>query len=172
MTCIIKITFARLILLFIGLISLATHSFGQEQDIHQIEFKFQHSLRIPHNSVLIKMARLSDGTTVNVTSNPMNIESERWIETKLDDSFELPNSEFDEVVEAIQSIEYTDIKSNQDYVGKDGTTCEILFENNGTITSYKIWSPNYNTKERNLKAYLDACKLILKKAKLKPKKIL
>ena len=56
--------------------------------------------------------------------------------------------------------------------GKDGTECIIEFGTYGSTVSYKFWSPNYDTEERELTYFLDFCKVLIEIGGLQPKDIL
>jgi len=54
-------------------------------------------------------------------------------------------------------------------IGNDGTGVILEIVLTMDKISYSIWSPSYNTKERNLEPFLAICKDILLLAKMKPK---
>ncbi len=87
-------------------------------------------------------------------------------------SLELNLIEFEKLVTSIKNINCTQIINNLEFDGVDGTDCKIEIGGTSNSITYKIWSPDYYTKERNLSAFLDACNLILLAAKLNPKEIL
>ena len=89
-------------------------------------------------------------------------------------SFNISESDFEKVVASIRQINCTDVFNRiiAGDGGTDGTSCAISFGNYQSTMSYKIWSPTYNAKERNLTDYVAACKVILTTAKLNPKEIL
>jgi hypothetical protein len=164
-------TVTKIFLLIIMLTSFTIESFGQNHGIYYVKFDFYHSLRIPNYHVSVDFQRYGDSISVRIISEPMKNQDEKWNKTKIDSTFELEKSEFDKVVEAVQKINCANIADGLDYSGLDGTTCEISYGGISTGISYKVWTPDYDTKKRNLEDYMDACKLILMTVKLDYKEI-
>ncbi len=162
----IKIIFALLI------IAVLSPLFGQNNEIYSVKFNFHHSKRIPDNYVSVDFQRYGDSIHVSVKSIPMDSVSLKWKATKREYSFELTLTEFEKVVAAVKKINCTDIAKGLGFSGFDGTVCEIEIGGIGSGITYKVWSPDYGTKERSLQSFLDACTLILVTAKLDPKSIL
>lgn len=153
-------------------IIVTNQSFGQKNDIYNVKFKFHHSRRMQDHDVSVYFQRLGDNIQVYVKSMPKDTLSVKWKETKREYSFELNMTEFEKVVAAVKKINCSDITNGLGYSGFDGTTCEIEIGVGGSGITYKVWSPDYETNERNLRSFLDACKLILVTAKLDPQAIL
>lgn len=157
-----------------ALLILATFSssFVQDHEIYSVKFSFHHSRRIPNNYVSVNFERYGDSIHVSVKAIPMDTVSLKWKETKQEYSFDLSLTEFEKVVASVKNINCTDITDGLGFSGFDGTVCKIEIGGLGSGIIYKVWSPDYQTKKRNLQAFLDACKLILTTAKLDPKMIL
>lgn len=161
----------KLIFSILLLIS-SIQSFGQNADIYTVKFKFHHSRRIPDNYVSVSFERYGDSIHVFAESIPKDTISLKWKETKRKYSFEISMVDFQKVVTAVTKINCTDIASGLSFSGHDGTTCGIEIGGLGNGITYRVWTPNYNTQQRNLQPFLDACKVILLTAKLDPEKIL
>jgi len=153
-------------------ITAFSSAFGQHNDIYTVKLNFHHSLRIPDNYVSVYFDRYGDSIHVSVKSIPKDTVSLKWKQTRRDYSFELTLTEFEKVVAAVKKINCSDIANDLGSGGLDGTVCKIEIGGIGNGITYKVWSPDYDTKERSLQSFLDACKLILLTAKLDPKKIL
>jgi hypothetical protein len=147
-------------------------SFAQNNEIYTIKLDIQHSRRIPHNHVSIDLERYGDDIHVHVKSIPKDTVSLEWKSTSRDYLFELTFAEFEKVVSAVKKINCTDIVNGLDVCGFDGITCQIEIGGIGNSITYKVWSPEYQTKERSLQSFLDACILILETSKLGAEKIL
>jgi hypothetical protein len=160
------------ILFILFLITIFGSSYGQNTEIYTIKFNFHHSRRIPDNYVSVNLERYGDSIHVSVKSIPMDTVSLKWKETKQEYSFGLALTEFEKVVSSVKMINCMDIANGLGFIGFDGTVCEIEIGGIGTSITFKVWSPDYETKERNLQPFLEACKLILVTGKLDPKKIL
>ena len=167
----IMTTLTKISLLLMLLTSLTIETYGQDHGIYYVKFDFYHSRRIPNNHVSVEFQRFGDSISVHLISEPMNNQSEEWNETKQDSTFELEKYEFDKIVEVVQKINCTDIAAGLDFTGLDGTTCKISYGGISTGISYKVWTPDYDTKKRNLEDYMSACKLILVTVKIEPKEI-
>jgi hypothetical protein len=113
-----------------------------------------------------------DSAEVSVKSNPLDSTSTKWKSTKINESYSISETEFNEIVDAVQRISCDQIKSNLGYFGNDGTICKITFGNYFSEISYKIWTPNHETKERDLQNFLTACEVVLETGNLNPIKIL
>ena len=164
-------TVTKLILLIILVASFTIETFSQEHGIYHVKFELYHSRRIPNNHVLVDIQRYGDSISVHVISEPMNNQNEKWTKTRIDTTFNLEKIEFDKIVVAVKKINCGDISNGLNFTGLDGTTCMISYGGISTGISYEVWTPNYDTKKRNLEDYMEACKLILMKAKLNPKEI-
>jgi len=157
-------------LIFFLLVSL--NCFAQEKNpIYDIEFHFGHSRRIPYAKVDIKIVRRGDHYKLFLKSSPRD-SSGQWNYSKKDTSFVISKEKFDELVKEVESISCTDIVKDAGTMGFDGNSCEIMFGSYGSSITYKIWSPEADTRKRNLNHFLNACNLILKTAGLKPDDIL
>lgn len=141
---------------------------AQQNDIYFVKFEFNHSLRIDNYHVLVELQRRGNDITVHVVTEPM----EGYDGTKRNYQFELSKAEFDEVCAGVKQIDCKDIVNDLGTLGLDGTICEIEYGSYATAISYKVWSPDLDTRKRNLTPFLNACKLILETGKLKPKEIL
>ena len=168
----IKTTMVKVCLLIMLFTGLTSETYGQDHGIYQVKFDFYHSLRIPNHHVSVELQRYGDSIAVHVKSKPMKDQESKWDNTKVDTTFELTKSEFDKIVAVVAKINCSDIVSGLDFTGHDGTSCEITYGSYAAGISYKVWSPDYDTKKRNLEEYLEACKLILVTANLDPKEIL
>ena len=168
----IKTTMTKYFLLIIVLTSFTVETFGQDHGIYHVKFDFYHSRRIPNHHVSVDFQRYGDSISVHIISEPMGNQGEQWNKTKIDSTFELKKSEFDKVVETVQKINCSNIAAGLDYYGLDGTTCEISFGGISTEISYRVWTPDSDTKKRNIDDFMEACKMILMTVKLDPKEIL
>ncbi len=167
----IMTTVKKILLLLILLTSYTVETFGQDHGIYYVKFDFYHSRRIPNHHVSVNFQRYGDSISVHVISKPMSNQSDKWNRTKIDSTFVLDKTEFDKIVQAVQKINCADIAAGLDFTGLDGTVCEISYGGISTGISYTVWTPNYDTKKRNLEDYMEACKFILVTVKLDPKEI-
>lgn len=160
-----KLFFALFFLTILGTAS------AQKSEIFNVKFILEHSRRISNNHVSVDFRHFGDSIRAYVKCIPMDTSSPKWKETILDTSFQITVIEFENIIASVRKINCNDIINGAGYCGKDGYYCEIEMGICNSI-SYKVWSPEYNTKERNLQAYLNAAKLIIIAAKLDPNKIL
>jgi hypothetical protein len=145
------------------------------QEIFDIHFNFEHSLRLENYFVNIKAQRRGQDYSINlVTKDLIQNESgnDEEYKTTKDTTFEISKEVFQSLIGAVIKISCTDMAANMGNAGLDGTTCEIYYGDWASSISYKIWSPTNETKERKLTEFLGACNLILRTAGLKPNKIL
>ena len=161
----------KIFLLIIMLTGFTIETFGQDHGIYHVKFDFHHSRRIPNHHVSVDFQRYGDSIMVHVISEPMENQGEQFDKSKIDTVFELEKSEFDKVVETVQKINCSNIAAGLDYSGLDGTTCKISHGGISTEIAYTVWTPDYETKKRNLEDFMEACKMILKTVKLDPKEI-
>ena len=163
----------RIVRIFLVTFLLCT-GFGShtkaQDSINKIKFEFYHSLRIPFYHILIEIHQKQEKTTLHLVSSPMNKDSQ-WNYSRIDTVFEISQTNFKTIVDLLLLINEKDIEKNKDYHGLDGTDCTISFGAEGNMKTYWAWSPGYGT-ERNLTEFWKTCKLIVKTAGLKPRKVL
>ena len=167
----IMTTLKNIFVLLILLTSFTVETYGQDHGIYHVKLDFYHSRRIPNHHVSVNFQRYGDSISVHIKSEPMSNQSDKWNKTKIDSTFEINKTEFDKIVKVVQKINCANIADGLDFTGLDGTTCEISYGGISTGISYTVWTPNYDTKKRNLEDYMEACKFILVTVKLDPKEI-
>ncbi len=148
-------------------------SYGQQAFTSVVNFEFTHSLRIPNHRITIDIAHIIDTDTVimHVRSSPMNDDRE-WVHTKVDTTYIISSEEFNLLKELVFSISSEDIKGAMiGGGGTDGTICRISFGDSQNQIIYQVWTPDYDVKKRKLERYMEVCKMILKMAGFRPKKI-
>lgn len=160
---------AMRILFCIFLLGAGFLSFSQNT-IYDIDFYFSHSRRIPNANVEIKIERRGNEVKLSVKSTPAQDDA-KWAKFKVDTSFAISMDKFNSLINSVKSISCENIVKEVGSSGLDGTTCEIKFGDYGSSISYEIWSPDYDTKKRNLTDFLNACTLIVETAGLNPKEI-
>ena len=137
----------------------------ESDSIKVIAFDVQHSLRLYYNHF-----------HVNITSETLpkiHVKSDCIDKkcSKLDTTYKLSNDDFYKVREAVVKVSSIDIEKAE-VNGTDGVICSIGFRYGRNWKWYRLWSPDYRSKERDTKAYVDACKLIMKTAGIKYRKFL
>jgi hypothetical protein len=153
-----------IILLIIGCLLNGTSLIAQ--DYYEINFSFTHSRRIPYNYVNINIIKRQDIITIKVKSIPLDTISLKWKYSIIDTTFMLSKHELDILIQSLNKIKSSDIISKLDFIGFDGTSYAIEFGSFDNTVKYKVWSPDYNTIERNLQSFLETCKFFITTAKL------
>lgn len=163
---------SRLVLLISFLTMISSICIAQQinDKIEYIAFKFEHSKRIPNQSVKIEIIKRQSEIVVKVKSNPMK-NNEQWKRTKVDTTFSIDSKKFIELANNMSILKKIDLKKAM-ISGLDGTECTIEFGQFGSTVAYKFWSPNYDTKKRGLTDFLILCKKLIKVGGLKPNEIL
>lgn len=141
-----------------------------QNQINFVNFEFTHSRRIPNHKVSIRIIKRINETEVIVHSDPMNNDP-KWLKTKINKRFKIKTNVYNKLSKnllILTKINFDKATCN----GKDGTTCSIEIGKLGASKTYTIWSPNYDTKNRELVEYLKLCKQIIIIGKLDPKIIL
>ena len=161
----------RLLTLFALFILTVCSSYGQIRT-DKVNFKFTHSLRIPNHEIIIDVIHIIDRDTVlmRVQSNPIENEP-RWLHTKIDTTYKVNKQQFKALKEIVQSISLEDMKKAMRGGGTDGTLCELGFGDWQNKIIFQVWTPNYDTKERGLEKYMEACEMMLRMVKFKPRKV-
>lgn len=143
------------------------------QKINEIEFSYTNSRRIPFSEVKIKIAKMSNNNNsaiVFVQSRSASNDPQ-WDYSKIEKSIIIDMKTFKKFATAASSLEKINIKKA--YLdGKDGSTWQIQFGSKGKNKSYSFWSPNYNTKERELATFVKLSEQIIEISKLKKEEIL
>ena len=141
-----------------------------QNQINFVNFEFTHSMRIPNHKVSIRIIKRINETEVIVHSDPMNNDP-KWLKTKINKRFKIKANVYNKLSKnllILNKINFVKAACN----GKDGTTCSIEIGKLGASKTYTIWSPDYDTQNRELVEYLKLCKQIISIGKLDPKDIL
>jgi len=158
----------------VGILLLTTYLKGQgiksTHPITLVSFKLQHAMRIPNNEVLIFVSLTDTIAEVHVKSKPM-LQDAEWAKTALDTSYKLTISEFVQIKNSVLRVAPVDFEKA--FVSaRNGTYCSITFGNTGNMVTHEYWSPHVKTKERDLERFIEACKLLIRTARLKEKDVL
>jgi hypothetical protein len=141
-----------------------------KNEINFVNFEYSHSMRIPNNKVFISIIKRRNETEVIVLSDPMNNDP-KWLYTKINRRFKIKTEVYDELSKDLLKLNRMNLdKAACD--GRDGTTCSIEIGKIGASKTYNIWSPDFDTENRELLDYLNLCIQIIKIGKLDPKVIL
>lgn len=94
-----------------------------------------------------------------------------WLKRDVDTIIKISKEDFNSVIEKVMGLSSFEVLKGMNQlnpiIGNDG--CSVILEIVVTMDkiSYSIWSPSYNTKERNLELFLAICKDILLLSKMK-----
>ena len=152
-----------------------TFCYGQNREndkdrIKLISLDVLQSRRLRYHQVQINISLLNSVAVVSVKSKAA-CHDKKCLKTNIDTSYSVSSNDFFKIENAVTKISSVDIEAAQ-LRGLDGVTCTIEFGQDRNLTSFTIWSPDSNTKERKLRMFLRACKLLLRTAKLNDRKIL
>jgi hypothetical protein len=120
-----------------------------------ITLKYQHSKRIPYNTIDIELK--SEGNNgkiyyIKVFTRQME-GSSGWEYSNTERMINIDKTYFDSMYDRILAMDYAEIiKNSENIVGVDGNTISLTtgtFQNNVTIT---LWSPSYHPEERKTDA--------------------
>lgn len=136
-----------------------------------IEFSLTHSLRIPNYHVKVAIRAGEHNATVQVTTRPMERHAEQWAHTAIDKTFTIPLNDFHALLREAEAIDPDDIAASE-VIGMDGNTCTLTFGEPGKLKSYSAWTPDYDTKERRLTAFLALCQRMIRTGGLQEKDVL
>jgi hypothetical protein len=138
--------------------------------IKHITFENQQSLRIPNNIVRIDIEKKNDNKVyMHVISKPSENDA-KWNKTKIDTTYELDTIIFKQILREVLKITKIDVVKAIT-IGNDGALCTLGFGCFENDISFRFWCPDYETKERGLNDFINACNIIIKTAKLKPKDV-
>ena len=94
-----------------------------------------------------------------------------WLKRDPDTIIKISREDFNSVAEKVMGLSsfevLKDMNQSNPIIGNDGTGVILEMVVTMDKISYSIWSPSYNTKERNLEPFLAICKDILLLAKMK-----
>ncbi len=138
--------------------------------IRTITLNVQQSRRLRYHQVNIEISPSGSEALVRVKSKAACYDR-KCLKSNIDTVYRIRGDAFFKIENAVKKISSSDIEAAQ-VKGLDGVTCRIGFKEDNKSVSYIVWSPNYKTQDRKLKAYLSASQLILKAAKLKERDIL
>jgi len=142
------------------------------QKIDEIEFSYISSRRIPFSEVKIQIARMpsNDSAIAFVQTRPASTDP-KWQYSKIEKFITIDLQYFEKFANEASSFDKINMDKAHEY-GHDGSTWEIQFGSKGKNKSYRFWSPDYNTKERDLTAFVNLCEQIVEVSKLEKEQIL
>jgi len=82
----------------------------------------------------------------------------------IDNSFKISLKQFRELKDSINTLNKANIEDKP--IGLDGSDWVLEYNFNEKTKTYEFWSPEVNTKERNLEEFMSVCKQIMEIAKL------
>lgn len=135
-----------------------------------ITLDFLHSLRIPNHHVSVEIRNQGGELLVHTISNTRGKDS-IFNHTKIDTLFSISFEPFLKTVVLIEILDTVAVQQNIEVDGLDGNACTVSFGNAEKSTSYSIWSPDFDTDDRNLRTYLNLCYQILMVGGLEPDEI-
>lgn len=160
----------KLFLLFIG---LCFSIFGQVK-ISKIEFKSLNVYTLPQIETLIRIESNEIETKILVQQNSIMPDSINSLnKTLLIDTIYITKTQnFEKLTSSVIAITSTNLLSNLSYEGLQGCQTQIEYGNDFNSIIYKVWSPDKDTKARELDTYVALCKQITKLGKLNYKDII
>lgn len=146
-------------------------SFVQDnRDVTFISFELTHSRRISNHHVFINIINKNKRSSVHLIATSLGETKIRIYKVK-DTSFTIIDEKFKEVNAAILQLQQIDT-SKGIVNGIDGTNCKVEFGSANKTVKYEFWSPDYETEQRGLTDFLNACNKIIEAAHLQPKDVL
>ena len=163
-------TFCLFLLLFF-LFTENNKTFSQDSnEMTFISFELTHSLRIPNHHVVINIVNRNKQQSVHLITNPLTKIKNKVYKAQ-DTVFAINVDEFEALSNAVLKLNDMNV-AKAELSGKDGTTCNIEFSSADKTVKYEFWSPDYETEQRGLTDFLNACKQIIEAAHLRPKDVL
>lgn len=128
-----------------------------------------------NNRLRISLYKEDSTYIVCLKNNPIfkKDDYKTWLKRDADTIIIIGKEDFNRIAEKSMNLSSSMILKGMNpsnpIIGNDGTGVILEIVVTMDKISYSIWSPDYNTKERNLEPFLAICKEILLLAKLKPK---
>lgn len=135
-----------------------------------ISLDFIHSLRITNHHITVMISN-SNGRDVKLKlhSEPAEGYKEQKKQTIIDTTFNISFADYKKAVKLFKNISSSDIIDENSGGGlvADGTWCKIECGYTTSSISYKVWTPDSNTKERKLNQFLECFEYLQKLSKMK-----
>jgi hypothetical protein len=159
-----------IIVCFIG-IKFATAQFYEPLDYVKLKFGTFINNSIPYDLTIELFIYYSEDKPIKAIVHSSSGNNNKKFEySNIDTSFFVDKDKFYKILDLLKSIPPSDIYSEYT-LGCDGTDIIIEFGHFQNYVSYKVWTPDYKTKERKLEAFLNACKMIIEIVNLNPDNI-
>jgi len=141
-----------------------------------LEFKLDisASFLLSSSHVVIELTNDSMGYKLKVKSTPWSTEA-KYSKNKIDTIYLVSKEEVNKIGELLNEMSseqiFKGINVNDIMIVNEGRMCKLEYGSYLDKITFSIWSPDCDTKERNIELFYQACKEILKLGKLNPKKI-
>jgi hypothetical protein len=121
------------------------------QGSRYISINYQHSRRIPYNTIDIELKSENNGGKIyyiKVVTKQMK-GSSGWESSNTERTISIDKKYFDDMFDRILSINFTEIVMNsENIVGTDGNTISLIFGTYQNNIKISLWSPTYKEEER------------------------
>ena len=164
-----KLLGVAILMLFLNGLCLCQQAVDTDS-IKLISFDFQQTRQLYHHNLHVNIKLFSSTSEMHIKSTPA-CGDKKCLKSAIDTIYQSTIKEFVEIRNAVLKISSIHMKDAQ-VSGFDGVNCSVGFGDGKTWIWYQVWSPNTATKERGLEEYVDACKFIIRKAKLRYRQIL
>jgi len=137
-----------------------------------------HTLKKGKECVRYSLYQNDSTSFLSIKNNPILDYNDytTWLKRDADTILEIKNETFNKIADMAINLSPQRILNAANpkdiIISNDGITVDLEIVVNKDKVLYSIWSPMYNTKERNLQPFLAVCKEILSLAGLNSKKIL
>jgi hypothetical protein len=157
-----------LFILFFGLFTFQT--FAQSK-IERISFKSRNVIHSPIIETFIMVENSGVEVKVNVVSKEIHADSINN-RTTIDTTYIVKYQVFGKLSDAVLALPSSALMTNISFKGLGGCQTSVEFGNEFNSITYNVWSPNVETKQRQLDPYIAVAKLLIKAGKLNYKDLI
>lgn len=134
-----------------------------------ISLQIRHALRIPHNTIIVQVEYVNGQCLLQADTKPMEGELSSNQYPPFHNVKTLSKKWYEEFSGLLSSLHWNNLRKKEaDIVGLDGSTWALTCKQDQTENTVTIWSPDYETKKRNLQDFQEVCEFLLKTADIDP----
>ena len=129
-----------------------------------ISLEIHHALRIPHNKIIVRLERANKKIQLCAFTQHLD---QSWKDPEYYYKKDLSEKQYAEFLHLLSSIRWEYLrKKESDIIGLDGSTWTLAYNCGKNKKKISVWSPDYNTEQRDLHDFQRTVNFLLDAARI------